>query len=228
MAIISNIPKSVAEGFEKLNKLEESSFGDIINALKDTDVAVHPGRLAEKILLKIKNVDLVTLQDIFGATTTLINYQENEDFTLAELVDDVIRLVNEEKAEGIKLKDQKETKTFKERLLILLESETLVLSQKSSNAYYDYDKLFTNVEINTGIRPIFTDGRPQYAVLSAELHLEYRCELESRDLYLGIDREDIQKLKKEIERAEKRIKIIEDMIEKSGMKELRIEKEIQR
>jgi hypothetical protein len=227
MAILNNLSDYLENGLIKLHKLEETQFNDFVMALTESDLAIHPGRLAENLLPRLKKkISVTDIQDIFVSTTTLIKIQEDEDFTIEDLINDVLRLVNEKGTKKLKFSDEEDANTFKERLTTLLTNDVLCFSQKVSDVFYDHEKLFTSVDISTDIRPVFTsEQNPQLAVLGAVLRLDYRCEGESRNIYLGIDRNDIKMLKGAIEKAEKRIQLIEGIIEKAGMKELKMEKE---
>ena len=224
MAKLIRVSKNVADGFKKLIELSDSTFNDIITSLNSAEPAIHPGRLAEEIVPKIKDIRAESLKDIFGAVSTLSNFKETENARVEEVIDDLLTLIRKNEVD-VTLNDDKRTPILKKRLTLLLENETLSLSEKVSDAYFSHDKLFTTVEINTDIRPIITDGKSKLAVLSAIMHIEYYSDGDSHHISFGIDRDDINKLKLEIENAQNNIKVNEGIIEKAGLRELKTDKE---
>jgi hypothetical protein len=225
MAVINSLAPFLDEAYEKLNKIDESTFQEIINALNSAEVELHPGELAAKIIPNIKNINLSDLQDIFMGFSTFVRYKKSRDFAYEEIIDDIIKLIQNGETKSIKLSSKNEVEKFRNRLLLLFNNKKLELSQIASDYYYDHHNLFNFGEINVDIRPVFDDGNTKYAVLNTTLHIDFRSEGERKSIYMGIDRSDIKMLKKIIEEAEKKIRITESTIEKIGMKELKTERE---
>jgi hypothetical protein len=221
MPTFNILTPSVRKCIGVLQKLKQPIYKEFIDVLDKEEPAIHFGSLAKEISNKVKGISLSEIQDIFFGISTLWDLHQNRDLALEELVNDLMRSVEKDSIENIKVKSNDEFDLLSSKILSLLKCDSLILSKKIGDIYYDHEKLFGVAEFEIDIRPVVEDNGSRFAVLSGEIRIDYRKGQDVESIYLGVDRDDIAAIKKSIISAERKIKEIESIIEKAGLKEIK-------
>lgn len=225
MAKVNSLTQSLDTKFEKINKLDEVTFQELMEALKNANIEIHPGQLAKRIFPQINNVSIIEIQDIFACITTFMEFSKDRDVTHERIVSDIVELVKRDETKSLKFDKEKNEERFSRRVLALLKNQVLACSQYSSEIYYNHKNILMSADITTGINPIMGFGKPKYSVLNAVLKLQYQKDGKTENLYLGIDRSDIRLLKKIILKAEKNLEALESSLKEMGLTELMVDEE---
>lgn len=105
----------------------------------------------------------------------------------------------------------------------LLATKSLRQFAKAVDLRNGYERILLNSRIYSDIRPVFEDDdigdneRVEAAMVNHTLQLTYRVgERESEDLHLALDLDDLNKLRKQIDRALHKQIAAHNFIEKSG------------
>ena len=93
---------------------------------------------------------------------------------------------------------------FEKRLNKLLSVKSLLISSKVERLRLDYAATLHDAKILSDIRPIFDkpDERPVGCAISHTLEIEYHESGEHKEFYVVLDDEDLQKMKRIVQRAE--------------------------
>ena len=100
----------------------------------------------------------------------------------------------------------------------------LRVSAKSLDVMTSQDKLFIHAKIDSDIRPVFSDGSqsPLEAVIFHNLQITYSQNGDRKPIFLSLDNNDLKVLKKAIEQAEAKLPSLSLIIQKAGVKEIRV------
>jgi len=113
-------------------------------------------------------------------------------------------------------------KSFKDFFIKVLSLyDTLGVRAKSYRLMPQHQHLFLNSALYSDIRPVFKpehpDIRPSAAVIVHSLKIIYRESGETKEIYLGLEDDDLQQLKNTIERAIKKHECLKTMITNLGI-----------
>ena len=142
------------------------------------------------------------IADLLGSLSAAI---ASTELSLSELIPSVLEAVGEESD-----LDESELKLLSERLETLLEIDQLGLVAKASSLLADYEHSFCQAKFLTDIRPVFGSVKepPSAAVIVHTLRIKYHKGGDIEDFYVSMDGDDLQLLKKLIERAESKMETL--------------------
>jgi hypothetical protein len=105
----------------------------------------------------------------------------------------------------------------------MLSSESVVLAAKATDLSFDVERFCVGARIITDMRPVFDLQRNR--ILGSTLRQTLRLEFVSLDgtvtsISVGLDADDINRLKKECDEATHKASVTRDMLTKSGLAEI--------
>jgi hypothetical protein len=112
---------------------------------------------------------------------------------------------------------------FRPILERMLSSESVVLAAKATDLSFDVERFCVGARIITDMRPVFDLQRNR--ILGSTLRQTLRLEFVSLDgtvtsISVGLDADDISRLKKECDEAVHKADVTRDMLTKSGLTEI--------
>lgn len=107
---------------------------------------------------------------------------------------------------------------FERRLISLLSIESLTLSAKASDMQHEYERLFVSARIMSDVRTIFDQAGTEAVgtMIIHNLNIEYSQAGEYKELFIALDDADIAKLRKVLDRADKKTTVLEELIKRTA------------
>jgi hypothetical protein len=198
------IPESHREGFKLLSSLSESDFKKLHIALSKTDKGILPDELTSLISEETridKNINSEITKILFSVYSLKEKFGEDVDQLVNELL---LALRNA----NVDLGAQTKWKRLEERIKSLISfDKTIGNTFKALKLLSDYDRIYINSKIVTDIRPAFNDSddlSTNTALIVHNLKIGYIKDDQHQETYLALDSNDLDELKKQIERAKKK------------------------
>ena len=213
MPIIDFIPPRYEAGFSKISSFTDSDF----NTLKETlSIASFSASLKDlaKNISELSQIKLSDIKDIFLSVGSILPFIDKEDMR-QEVSEDIATIGSDKNLIGDK-------DIFIVRLKELLNNPQIYYASKARELTTEHANVYINSRIITDIRPVFgmnLDEPPKGGVVTHTLHVHYRAhkEGEHKDIFLALDKDDLEALKNAIERAEKKENNLKNIFEKSGL-----------
>ena len=202
---------------QKLMKLSEDSFNQLISALEGIGPTLFPHELSDQVISKLKGISSEDVSEIIATIMSLSSHRVHDDSTPEELAEQVAQAASEG---GIAITSDKERDSFKKKLIRFFELSTLYVSSKALGILQSNENLFCTARILTDVRPVFgSDAKvaPVAAVVVHMLDLSYHKDGELKHLYIAMDSLDIDILKETLDRAEAKAKTLKPLIKKAGV-----------
>jgi hypothetical protein len=202
---------------QKLMKLSEDSFNQLISALEGIGPTLFPHELSDQVISKLKGISSEDVSEIIATIMSLSSHRVHDDATPEELAEQVAQAASED---SIAITSDKERDSFKKKLIKFFELSTLYVSSKALGILQSNENLFCTARILTDVRPVFgSDAKvaPVAAVVVHMLDLSYHKDGELKHLYIAMDSLDIDILKETLDRAETKAKTLKPLIKKAGV-----------
>ncbi len=213
------IPKGEFGKFRKLVSLDNDAFGRFLEAVKSSDAAINFRKMADNIG-PIQGFDRSDIIDILSLLGPLCGIQSRESLTPGELAKEISETVAEEKAEGF---DGRES-LLAERIKQLIEIDSVGITAKATDVLTEHQRIFCHARILSDIRPVFSEDlhAAESALIVHTLQIGFYENGEHKEFYVALDTDDIEKLKKIVERAESKTTMLEGVLKKSDLTYLKV------
>lgn len=205
------IPKSHAEGFVFLSNLSESDFKELVNTISKIDRGTLPDKLASDISEETK-IEKDVSNEIAKILFNIYSLKEQFDNNISELTSELSLAL---KNSNVEIGTDSNWNKLEERLENLLSfDENIGNTFKALKLLSEYDKIFVNSKIVTDIRPAFDNENlsTDTALIVHNLKIGYHKNDRNEEMYLALDSNDLDELKKHIERAKKKEEKIKDTL----------------
>ncbi|MDQ3705212.1 MAG: hypothetical protein M3437_08335 [Chloroflexota bacterium] len=113
-----------------------------------------------------------------------------------------------------------ERSVLESRLVSILQSGAMTATWKALDLLYEHDKTFYDARIITDVRPLFPDDvtqPPIAAVMTHTLRIHYHHSRRHDELFIALDDDDLDQLQAAIDRARKKAKSLEALLNASGV-----------
>jgi len=196
---------------------------DAVDRLEEALNHVPPTRGAKAIAAEIRprpELGLGELERILDTLMTLASVRASNEVPMPQFVRDVCAAMRRPDS-GATLTDE-QCETLKSNLKRLMSAQCLAVASKAADLQYEHEHVFGGARILTDVRPVFgeTVSDIQGTVTVHTLKIRYFDESGSKEIYFGLDREDLETLRKVIERAEEKARRIKSMLSKTGVADL--------
>ena len=211
-----SIPQRHRSGMQKLVKLSEDSFNQLVTALEGVGPTLFPHELTEQVGSKLTGISSEDVSEIIASIMSLSSHRVHDDSASEELAEQIAHAAKET---GIASSD-KERDSFKKKLIRFFELSTVYISSKALGILQSNENLFCTCRILTDVRPVFgTDAKeaPVAAVVVHMLDLSYHKDGDVKHLYIAMDSLDIETLKEALNRAETKAETLKPLIKKAGV-----------
>lgn len=193
------VRKENERDFELLFSLSEETLGSLADSLEKAEIGLSPKKLSGQLhdLLGIAPDDLERIINmVYGVNQARLSSGFSPDQVANDFVDALGRTGNENLKRDY-------ARNYLLRILSIGGSTTATI--KATETAIDRDKILTNTEIITDIRPIFDRDNINGLVVIHTLKVEYRDERgKSNEIYFALDRDDLKNLRENISLAESR------------------------
>ncbi|MFQ5752361.1 MAG: hypothetical protein ACE5HI_10220 [bacterium] len=216
MPILLSIPDIHKQGFKYFIKLKDNKRVELIKEIENAPIGLSPIKLAQQISGKL-NLEKSKLDAIIPLIFSLFSARQSLGIDVDSFTDGIIEALERTGDEKLKT-----TKNFRKQLIQLLSIKgSFYFSFKAYNLSAEREKLLTNTNILTDIRPVFGDEQDfniKCSVIIHNLKIEFfEHNNEHREVYLALDSEDLKKLKDNIIRAEEKEKAIREQFKKTNI-----------
>lgn len=197
--------------------MSPAEFDALADALAEATPVLRPESLAASIASTVSSLSEPALTELFSALTSLTGLGRLQNATVEEIAE---RLAASEDLETPK----EERDRFAGRVAQTLDSRTVRILGKAVDLGTEHDKVFVGARVLTDVRPIFGEDAaqpPEGAVLSHTLKLEFvHDEGTLGNAYVVLDNEDLQALRKALERAEAKAETMKQVLGKMDLQYL--------
>jgi hypothetical protein len=194
------IPEIFKPGFEALAQLDGKSFNMFAEVVK----GLPPGNSLKIYAEKINKLPLKGIEDISKTILSLGNLQSSFEGTPQQLADDLADSFAFLKAsEGEQITTEAKS-VLSSKILTILKCENLRLTFKALNLVSENDQIFRDARVVSDVRLIFNDDlkdQSRSGVIIHRLKLEYQKNSSLKEFYLSLATDDLQKLRRQIDRA---------------------------
>jgi len=216
------IPEEALPDLKRIAELDDKLFNSLLSAIGESTPALTRDQFARKISERVKIPDEADLQAVLRAAFSLYMVKERAELSAREISEAVIDSALISQAEFPP--DKKEM--LRNRLTVLLDfDESLGISVKALDVMTEHERIFCGARILSDIRPVFSDHQLESASAATIIHnlqIEFHQDGRHHEHYFALDTDDIQTLKKVIERAEKKTTALQAILKKSNVPYLEV------
>jgi hypothetical protein len=220
-----NVPKEDREGLAKLIRLQNESINELVSALAGAPPSVDADQLASIIATKAKTI---SQGDIKPIASTIISFYYARAY-LGYSIPDFAKAICESVSRGIvddlKLSDQ-ECSRFQDDLIKILSVDPLAARIKSQTVLREYEHILCDARVLTDLRPVFGSNPtapPSGAGVIHTLRIRYHEGNEIKEFYVALDSDDIEDLRKSMERAKLKAESLQSVLKAAGISYLAVE-----
>lgn len=221
------IPQKIQSEILRFYQLPRDSRKSFGQALRKAPFAIHSQALAINIekSLKTKGIKIKNVHGLVSALTNLFSVREVVNVSSSELINDVFDSIAKNST-NLKL-DPKEIDKVKEELVRLLSyKKPLEISSKANEVLQQHQHVFRSARILTDVRPIFGESdnpKPLATVLVHTLKITYSSGDSISEFFVALDSRDLDYLGGLVTRAKNKETALIPLINKTGMKYLKIQ-----
>jgi hypothetical protein len=210
------IPPAHRELIAELASMPEESAEALKAAFANAAPTDNPQKLSEAVESALT---AVTKHDSASVTAMLIAIRsaaESHRLPPAEIANSIAT-----EAQARKVIEQGQREALVRRLEEMLSLRSVVVTAKAFQLSTEYRDKLSSVRVITDLRPIFEDGETDPAATSVMVTHTLKIEmLEQDDVYVAMTNEELLQLKQQVERAVKKAKALDDVIDRGGLKRL--------
>ncbi|YAF96119.1 MAG: hypothetical protein AB3A66_26985 [Nodularia sp. CChRGM 3473] len=213
------IPDKFKPGFELLVRIESKTVEKLIDALRQASPSLLIEDLASAVASQVEVLTQEEVVDIIEALVSLYNFREYIGTSIDKLIEGISQAVQEDDELPEIVDEQKQE--FQRRLAIFLEFDgVLSVTSKAIDVVRDHERIFTGSRILTDMRPIFEsdlEKDPAGVAIVHMLKIEY-ADLEGKhEFFVALDSIDVDQLRQQLDRAERKAKSIGSMLKKANI-----------
>jgi len=210
-----DIPDPLLKGFAVISQLDSSQKKTLLDVLSATKIGVTPNDLEDEFVKSI-NIDKSSISSLVVVIYSLIGikreFENSPDLNTDDLLNSILEIPD--------YRENPELKSFVINLMDVSSNEALYITKKAKRLIRERNNVYTNSDIFTDIRPIFSDVEPEIkaTVILYNLNISYKKlsqgSVDHINLQLALDEHDLKDLKDKIVRAEKKAEAIQLKFEK--------------
>lgn len=222
MAItITTIPGPYRSGFASIKKLSPDTFELLVSALENAPLAGGLKKLTAAVVQQLPVLKQQEIRDILRTVFSLSAFTTDEDTTLSENLANLTTAMQTSGEPDLKLSDQ-ERAAFEKRLEKLLTIKTVAISSKAQRLRLEYPVTFHDAMILTDMRPVFDkpEERPVGCEISHTLQITYHEHGDHKEFFVALDDDDLETIKKAIQRAEAKASSVKSLIKLANLPDL--------
>jgi hypothetical protein len=213
---VLKIPEEHVSGLTKLQPLSPETAARLRDALALAASKKETAELSPADIGTVEGVPEVDVEEIVDAITGLHHARAFYETPISEFLNDVVESLRT--APRSKFSTEVGTvDAFKERLRGFLDIGQLALAAKSNVLRFEHERTLHGIRILTDARPIFgsdVEKPPEAIAIGHMLKLSYHRGGRLEEEFFALDEEDLQMLKKAVDRAELKANSLRTMLTK--------------
>jgi hypothetical protein len=207
----------------EIRKLDTETASNIRSSLdrvfanqKQNSSVTEPNDVATTAITAVPHKNTLDVKSVAQALSALYSVKSQMDSAIEEFADDVSDAMELLPSEELRLLPDEREK-FKANLVLLLNADLFALASKAYDLKTDDERTFCHARILTDIRPVFgqiIEEGPKAMVVVHLLKLGYHQGNDKhQQFYVSLDAEDLETLKKVIDRAEAKAKALKSAVQ---------------
>lgn len=185
----------------------------------DIDLPSDPGAAMTAVRKASPRTNIANFTTILEVLATLYEIKSQRDTSVEEFVDDVCDAMERLDSPEYRIQHS-ERADFAGKLLTLLNAELIGLVAKAHDLATEDERTFCHARILTDLRPVFghnvEDGpRAMIAMHTLKLDFHQQGSDDHGEFYVTLDAEDLQSLRKLIDRAEAKARTISSVVNRN-------------
>jgi len=215
------IPERFRDGLAAIAVLDDDSFAEVYEALKSVSVeTLGQQELANTVANEVRRISAEDTRKIVDVLASLYQLRSRGIVSAEKVASDLYDALKREQSPLLK---EQYAADIQNRLTELLSLESLSsVAARAKELQMDVERVFCEARILTDLRPIFGTqvGEPKAMMIIHTLKLGYHDGATGKheELFVALDNDDIQKLKRVLERAEKKTKSLISTLQTAGIK----------
>jgi hypothetical protein len=218
------IPKSGQTAFRELLQLDETQFDALINAITKTPPAASPDVFSHHVADNVSTIERAVVERIVDELFSLNFARENWGVSEAEFAKIAAAAAAAQASKKSSISDDQKN-LLAARLARLLEIKaSLNVTSKALDILTDAERVFYSAKILTDVRPVFDDegNKIEGAVIMHNLRIHFGQDNDHRDFFVALDTNDIKELRVVLDRADKKAKSLEELLNRAKISYLDI------
>lgn len=215
------IPEEYERGIINIKNLSDSDLDKVLEVLKSASPEVDSTENTDKLRSILPSSSEDDVEKLVEALYSLYSFRAHADVPVEEFLDDLSDAINESDNKELRTSNPDDLKVFRSRLKSLLTIQSLSTHIKARGLRTDFANIFWDAKIISDIRPIW-DGDvkqpPEAVVITNTLKLEYHDIHGHGELYVCLDKEDIEMLISVLMRAQDKIATLNTLTTSKWMK----------
>ena len=215
------IPKEYEPGFVVIRSFSDSDVNRILDVFKDESLTFDRATIESLVRPILAQRSDTEVKSFVDALCSLYFLRAHADVETGKFIEDLIEAVSESENKQIQTSDPEELAHLRNTLKTLLTVQALSTQTKAQELQRDFANIFWDAKVITDIRPIW-DGDvrrpPVGTVITNTLKLEYHHTGGHGELYVYIDKDDIDTLLLALKRARNKTATIESLATSNWMK----------
>ncbi len=217
---VLKIPEEHREGLARIARLSDADANVLVTALDDA-TAIRPTRRIADRIEPTDSLPKADIHSIFDTLVALYTVRSTNEIPAATFTLDVCKTMRVTDGNSPAI-DGAESETLQRRLSVLMAVDSLRLASKATELQFEHERVFDRARILTDVRTVFGEAPNdiQGAVITHQLRISYVQGSDVKEIYFALDEEDLGDLKKSIERALGKMRSLEGLLERAGVKDL--------
>jgi hypothetical protein len=199
------IPEQYERGFIEIRGLEEDQVRELVSALKDEPPMIGRADLQQRVGQKVGPDLSSNLDTIMETLISLYALRDSMGLALPDFAEVVVGMMDESYIEELDFEREEERKSFKARLVELLEVDSLDVAARAVDVLYERERTVHSLpRVFTDIRPIFganPEASPRGALIVHTLKISYHERGRVKELFVALDAENVNELIDVLQRA---------------------------
>lgn len=223
------IPEEYERGFIEIRALDEAQVAAFLSALEDEPPTLKREDLQSRVASKVDGVIASEeLDRIIETLSSLYGLRDNMGIqTVSEFADIVCEAMDLSDVEELWFEDEEERASFKERLISLLNVDSLDVAARAVDLLNEHEHtIHGKGRVLSDIRPIFgsdPEAPPKGAVVTHELKLSYHEDRRVKEFFITLDSAQVDELIDVLERAKIKGESLKRMLGESGVPHIEVD-----
>lgn len=219
---IIRIPEQYQLGIKLLAILDDTVIKQLLVALSNAPCVFDVDGLTSAVTPEIEGLDSSSVEEVIKSIFSLYSLRDGENIPSEELADNITKISFSDNG-FLELPEEK-NELLKQRLIDFLSiNGSLAVTARAKNLLSEYERVFSSSRIFTDLRPVFESNEEQTITGSLIVHtlkIEYRDSEGGKEFYIPLDLQDLQNLRKQIDRAELKEKAVQQLLHKADVRYL--------
>ncbi len=222
MAIsITTVPAPFRAGFAAIKRLSAEDFESIVAALENAPPTGGLKGLTSSVMQRVPTLKRRDVESVLRPLFSLSILVTDEDTPLSEGLSSLSSAIQATGDPELALSEG-ERGEFERRMERLLKIRAVKIASKVQRVGAEYPHTFHDAMILTDLRPVFDkpEDRPVGCTISHSLRITYHKDGEHKEFFVMLDADDLQSMKKVLQRAEAKAASLKSVLRVADLPDL--------